>query len=487
MFRTAEFRDRDTVAAAILGGIERAIGAGERDVRQFRVARRADGDADAEGHAHRLAGVQRGERAGPDRAAQPLGGAQRDLFIRIGHRDEKFLAADARDEVGGPEVLGEPVGDRHQNRIPDRVAVYVVDLFEMIEIGEQQRIGPALLGGPFGKPGEMRQHVAAVVEAGERIGHRRAQAVAHVVAQPVGGALAVDLLGQADQQLFGIEPAGQKVVRPEVQRAGGLAAMGRVGDVDDGRLAQVRAGAQLRQDGEPLSRNRGGGGADIHDDEDLGHRVDGAQGMFRAHGLDPVRHAGSQDGGGGIQRLTPPGGDQRDPGRRPEPRRRFGQAERAARVVAQAQFVRRVSRAQQAAQPRQQDQFVDRLRNHVIRPGGERPQALRMVGAAVDQDDRGVVGIGLPAHPQAEIPARHVRQIRRGDHEIRPLLPDETQGIGPGLRLDHIVKGSLQLHSQGDPIRRHPVGDQYPSRHDFVLGNVRRRDAPLASMPVHSL
>src|SRR5438552_213562 len=58
-----------------------------------------------------------------------------------GFRQEQaeLLAAVARAHVGGAGLTGQQVADRFEQLIAARMAVLVVELFEMIDVGEQQR------------------------------------------------------------------------------------------------------------------------------------------------------------------------------------------------------------------------------------------------------------------------------------------------------------------------------------------------------------
>ena len=65
----------------------------------------------------------------------------------------------------------------------------------------------------------MALHVAAVVQAGERVGDRHLDRHLHVVAQPLGVALLAHLGAHARQQLVLVDRAHQIVVHADLEAA----------------------------------------------------------------------------------------------------------------------------------------------------------------------------------------------------------------------------------------------------------------------------
>ena len=54
-------------------------------------------------------------------------------------QQQEFVAADPRQHVGFAQDRAEPLGDFHQQRVADRVAVIVVDVLEIVDVEEGER------------------------------------------------------------------------------------------------------------------------------------------------------------------------------------------------------------------------------------------------------------------------------------------------------------------------------------------------------------
>jgi hypothetical protein len=109
---------------------------------------------------------------------QPNLGRETDRLVAIGpvENDEELLAAEAGDDVAGPEPLEEDRAERAQDLVPQLVTVQLVERPEVVEVEEDHRDRWRLVAGTVAS-GEQsldrRVEVAAVEEAGQRVAHRR--------------------------------------------------------------------------------------------------------------------------------------------------------------------------------------------------------------------------------------------------------------------------------------------------------------------------
>ena len=75
---------------------------------------------------------------------------QRDLVelpgLRRRDEDEELLAAPAHDHVGLAQRLAQPLGDGDEDRVAGRVPVAVVDLLEVVEVDQEQRLDRLAVG-----------------------------------------------------------------------------------------------------------------------------------------------------------------------------------------------------------------------------------------------------------------------------------------------------------------------------------------------------
>ena len=91
---------------------------------------------------------------------------------RFGEQDDKFLAAEARDDIRFAQRAAQAVRQAHQHQIADGVTVRVVDVFEVVGVNHEQAermvIAFVALHFLFGQFVEL----AAVVAFGQRIARR---------------------------------------------------------------------------------------------------------------------------------------------------------------------------------------------------------------------------------------------------------------------------------------------------------------------------
>lgn len=90
--------------------------------------------------------------------------------LNRGQQYQKFLTTITEDEITAAHVLGQQVGEPFENLVPGIVTVAVVDLFEMININQEDGILLLALPGLAAAEIEHRAEMAAVEKAGERVG-----------------------------------------------------------------------------------------------------------------------------------------------------------------------------------------------------------------------------------------------------------------------------------------------------------------------------
>src|ERR671924_2104512 len=84
---------------------------------------------------------------------QPVGELLASLGARLGQENGELLAAEADGEVEVAHVLAQDVGEAPEHLVPGLVPVAVVDLLEIVQVGEDERervpetLGPAHLVG----------------------------------------------------------------------------------------------------------------------------------------------------------------------------------------------------------------------------------------------------------------------------------------------------------------------------------------------------
>ena len=65
----------------------------------------------------------------------------RDLRLALDRieQQQEFVAADPRQHIGFAKVQPKPLGEFGQQRVPDRVAVIVVDVLEIVDVEKGER------------------------------------------------------------------------------------------------------------------------------------------------------------------------------------------------------------------------------------------------------------------------------------------------------------------------------------------------------------
>jgi hypothetical protein len=87
----------------------------------------------------------------------------------VPQQHDEFVAADARDDVGGAHVANKRRGDRLEHRVAGGVAVAIVDRLEVVEIEIDQRRARAVTLDVSERALEFALEAAAVERLGERI------------------------------------------------------------------------------------------------------------------------------------------------------------------------------------------------------------------------------------------------------------------------------------------------------------------------------
>ena len=311
---------------------------------------------------------------------------------------------------------------------------------------------------------QMRFRVAPVEEAGQRVGHRRMQAVAQGVAQPVLVHLVTQDDLDAQRQFVAADLSQHHAVGPQIeQHRPRLRLLARQKDHlrrEPGGLA----GPQVGDEAEHLRRRRQRRMA--IEDEQIGHahvgRVD--QRAVGRDDADALIEAG-------LQHLCQLAGrdrivrEQRDARRRQARRGRFLEPEVAARAVAHLQFARHVAPPHQAAHPCQKQRVADRARQHVVRPGIERVEPGDAGVERTDGDDRDVRGRRLGPELAAEAVAVFGFVGQVDQDQVRRIVGDARPGLCAGGDGVHIVFRSQHLHPQDDAVGRDAVDDQYSTGH----------------------
>ena len=168
---------------------------------------------------------------------------------RIG---QEFLAADARHQVEIAHMARQAVGEFLQHHVTGGMAIGVVDLLEVIDIEHQHGEDLFLLARARDQPLQMPHDIAAVEQAGQRVGQRHRQAGGIVGDQPVLIALLADLAAHARQQFVPVDRAQDIVVGAELQPLGDPLHFLLVGQQQDGGLPRALARAQVGAEPKPV-------------------------------------------------------------------------------------------------------------------------------------------------------------------------------------------------------------------------------------------
>ena len=111
------------------------------------------------------------ERLGRHAGADALGHQGRGRHRRLEQHHQELLAAVAGDAIHRAGLLAQDVGDLDERRVPGGVALGVVVLLEVIDVRQQHRDRAPQAARPLRLGGQRTHQIAAIVQAGERVGH----------------------------------------------------------------------------------------------------------------------------------------------------------------------------------------------------------------------------------------------------------------------------------------------------------------------------
>ena len=150
--------------------------------------------------------------AGAERQAQWGAGIQQRLLVEpglhscqcqcgligpgVGQQKQELLAAIANNDITGTHGGADNIRDVPQRFIAGLMPVVVIQHLEVIDIEGQQRDAGAGAAGLVHRRGEEAREVAAVVRAGEFIGHRGGAELAVLVAEDEPAGDPVGVAGQ---------------------------------------------------------------------------------------------------------------------------------------------------------------------------------------------------------------------------------------------------------------------------------------------------
>ena len=99
----------------------------------------------------------------------PSGEPQSVARIAGRHDDCELLAPEPADDIRHVHRGLQQIGDGHQYRVTRRVTEDVVDLLEVVDVGDQQRARVVAAGRPIELRAKALVKVPVVVEAGQRV------------------------------------------------------------------------------------------------------------------------------------------------------------------------------------------------------------------------------------------------------------------------------------------------------------------------------
>ena len=158
--------EAEAAAPALLGALHRRFGMAHQHVGVVAVGRKQR-HAHAAGQRELQAVDRTGVRHRVENPARRGLGTRR---VGLVHQQRKLVAADARDDVALAQAGLQAVGAIEQHAVADFVAQAVVDLLEAVEVEQQQRQRTAAAPRQADRIGQRMAHLAAVEQAGQRIG-----------------------------------------------------------------------------------------------------------------------------------------------------------------------------------------------------------------------------------------------------------------------------------------------------------------------------
>jgi hypothetical protein len=161
-------RDRHAIPSRLLGAVEGRVGRVQQRIERHRAAavqRHTPADR------HR-ASWQGADPAGLDRGAHALDRSGGLLGRQIGQQDAEFLAADARDPIGGAKRLGRPRSQVLEHNVAHPVSPAIVDLLEVVGVEHGDRKQAAAAAAAHDGGLALGGQPSPVPQAGQRIDQR---------------------------------------------------------------------------------------------------------------------------------------------------------------------------------------------------------------------------------------------------------------------------------------------------------------------------
>ena len=313
----------------------------------------------------------------------------------------------------------------------------------------------------------MRLHVAAIVQAGERVGDRHLDRLVGVVAQPLGVALLLDLRAHARQHFVLVDRADQVIVDADFQAAHQPLVVVGFGHRQDRHVAGALERADLAaqaQAVEILQAER--------DDQQVEIAFGRAEQRFVRIGFHLDRMLGRQGRDDALIGGRPVVDDENFPvaaGVRHGIAFRALDADFLGGVRAHAQFVGHHLQARQRAHARDQRHVGDRLGEEIVGAGF---QAAHAVGRLVERghhDDRNMMGRRVRLELAADLEAVHVRHHHVEQHDVAFGALAQRQRLGPASGGGDVEIFRRQPRFQQLHIGRDVVDDKNAGGHRCTI------------------
>ena len=326
----------------------------------------------------------------------------------------------------------------------------------------RNEIGLAALGALHQRI-EMARHVAAIVQAGERIGDRHFQAELHVVAQLVAVSLLAQLGAHARKQLVAIHGTHQIVVHAHVERLDQLAALAFADQNQNRRVAHFRQRAQMRAEPQAVEA----ADAEAHDDEIEIAAPRADQRFIEGRDVDQLvllLQCAAEPGDG-----FRPVFDDQDAARRIGLDHRLGgigKAHALPGLLAHPKLIGHHLEADEAAHAGKQREIVDRLGQEIVGARIESDDPVARLVQRGDHDDRdmGDLGVGLDA--AADFKTVHAGHHHVQQHDIGQFRGNAGQRLLAAARRQDFEIFGRQLRFQQLDVGEDIVDDQNPCGHE---------------------
>lgn len=155
------------ISAGLLGGVEGEVGPADEFVGVE--GRGGDGGGDADTDGESLGGRESGRGPVAEVFSEAFGHGEGAPGVAMGADDDEFLAAVAGGEIGGADVAAEDACGPSEDVVAGRMAVAIVDSFEVVEIGDPDREWGTGDGAGVGGFEEAVLQLVSVAELGEGV------------------------------------------------------------------------------------------------------------------------------------------------------------------------------------------------------------------------------------------------------------------------------------------------------------------------------